>query len=80
MATRAATTPCQLGARSQSQIPPFDHLDVVVGKADGPECGGGENYQPYKWIGRVGPEHGGKKDRDGDEHAAHGWSAGLLFV
>ena len=72
--------PKQLGARRQAQAAPLDDLDVVVGKADGAEGQRGEDRDPDKGIGGVGPEHRGQQNGDDDEHAAHGGRAGLLQV
>ena len=31
-------------------------------------------------VGKVGPEQSGNDDRDGNQHAAHGWGAGFFLV
>ena len=70
----------QLGARREAEASLLDDLDVVVGKADGSEGKRGKDNDPDKGIGGVGPEHCRQQNRDGDQHAAHRRSAGLLQV
>ena len=72
--------PEELGARREAEAAPLDHLDVVVGKTDGAEGERGEDGNPDKGIGGIGPEHSGQQNGDADEHAAHGGRAGLLEV
>ena len=72
--------PEELGARGEAQVAPLDHLDVVVGKADGAEGKSGENRDPDEGICRVAPEQGRQNDGDHDEQATHGGSARLFLM
>ncbi len=72
--------PKELGLRRKTETAAPDHLDVVVGKADSSESQSGEDDDPDKGIGRVGPQHRRQQNGDDDEHSAHGGRAGFLQV
>lgn len=74
------TLPEELGAGRKAEAAALDHLDVVIGKADGTEGRGGEDREPDKGVGRVRPEDGGQQNGDADKHSAHGGRAGFFQV
>ncbi len=74
------TLPEQLGARCQAQASLLDDLDVVVGEANRSKSQCGKDGNPDEGVGGIAPEHRGQQNRNPDEHAAHGGSAGLLQV
>ena len=66
--------------RGQTEAPPLDDLDVIVGETDGAKGQGGTHDQPDEGIGEVAPQQRGQKDGDTDEYPAHGGGAGLFLV
>ena len=66
--------------RGQAEIPPLDDFDVVIGKTNRAEGQRGKHHQPDEGIGKVAPQQCRQEDSNTDEHAAHGWSAGLFLV
>ena len=70
----------EFGARGEAEIAAMNDFEIIVGKSDGREGERGEDGDPDERIAEVGPEQCGHENRDGDQQAAHGRSAGFFLV
>ena len=56
------------------------HLAPVVHPADGAKAQRDQQHDPHEAVGQVEPEDGGDRDREQDQHTAHGGRAALADV
>ena len=70
----------EFGTCGQTEIAAMNNLQVIVGEADGAEGQRREDGEPDERVAEVGPKKRGDEDRDGDEQATHGRSAGFFLV
>src|ERR1022692_786526 len=70
----------ELGPSGEAKVAAMNHLQIVVGEADGGEGDCRKDDDPNEGIRQIRPKQSGHQDCNRDQQSTHGGSAGLFLM